>query len=122
MAAALPVFGRGGGNGSIQGFLHQLSCALQDPDPGTAALRGYHLIRSVGEACVTSTGDGARGACDLGGGNEQARGRCSPAAWARWGGARSACAWEGLSGARPAGTGEPRPWLAPLGKGGGSWQ
>ncbi|CAM5116256.1 unnamed protein product [Natator depressus] len=59
MAAALPVFGRGGG-GSIQGFLHQLSIALQDPDPGTAALRGYHLIRSVGEACVTSTGDGAR--------------------------------------------------------------
>lgn len=59
MAALVPV----GGSGDMQGCLLQLHGALRDPDPGSAALRGFNLVRSVGEACVTRTGDSAQGAC-----------------------------------------------------------
>ncbi|KYO26142.1 DNA-dependent protein kinase catalytic subunit isoform B [Alligator mississippiensis] len=56
MAALVPV----GGSGDMQGCLLQLHGALRDPDPGSAALRGFNLVRSVGEACVTRTGDSAQ--------------------------------------------------------------
>ncbi|XP_053105021.1 DNA-dependent protein kinase catalytic subunit isoform X2 [Hemicordylus capensis] len=43
-----------------QGLLLQLHGILLSPDPGSAALHGHNLIRSLTETCVTSSGDAAR--------------------------------------------------------------
>ncbi|XP_013928118.1 PREDICTED: DNA-dependent protein kinase catalytic subunit [Thamnophis sirtalis] len=51
---ALSLAASGGG---LQGFLSQLHDTLQNSDPGSAALHGCGLIRSLAESCVISSGD-----------------------------------------------------------------
>ncbi|KAM6458275.1 DNA-dependent protein kinase catalytic subunit isoform 2-T2 [Liasis olivaceus] len=52
MAPSLAVPG-----GRLQGYLFQLHDTLRSADPGSAALHGHSLIRSVAESCVLSSGD-----------------------------------------------------------------